>query len=239
VAAPTGLYEFGWALLDRHTNQLSGSANMDTLTNTTESMVKAWLAADYLRRLGAKTPPPQALDEITLMIEDSNDLMADKYFDLDGDLESIRRLISTCGLQHTSAVKSWSYTLITPSDAARYGRCVGDGTAAGPTWTSWLLDKMRNVRGGVKDQISATKQGGRWGIIDGLPVALVQDTAIKNGWTYIYDDARWHINCMAVHPDWVLTVEMQFAGSQTTTGLQKGANVCASVAQQLVYAPEI
>lgn len=240
VTVPAGLYEFGWALLDRHSNQLSGSANKDTMTNTTESMVKAWLAADYLRRLGASKPIQQTLDEITLMIENSDDVLADKYYDLDGGPESINRLISTCGLQHTAAVKSgWSYTEITPADAARYGKCIGDTTAAGPMWTDWLLDKMRHVIGGVNDQLSARQQGGHWGIIDGLPNVLVPDTAIKNGWTFIYNDKRWHINCMAVHPDWVLTVEMQFYGSQTSTGLQQGANACASVARQLVYAPDL
>src|SRR5690242_16193901 len=60
VANPTGMYEFGWALLDRRTNQVAGSANKDTMTNTTESMVKAWLAADYLRPFGPKQPPRQA-----------------------------------------------------------------------------------------------------------------------------------------------------------------------------------
>jgi hypothetical protein len=213
---------------------------MDTMTNTTESMVKAWLAADYLRQLGAKQPPQQALDDITLMIEDSNDAMADKYYGLDGRQVSIQRLISTCGLKNTSGdPNGWSYTRMTPADAARYGRCVGDNTAAGPTWTPWLLDKMRHVRGGVKDQVSRFVQGGHWGIIDGLPGALAQNTAIKNGWTYIFADSRWHLDCMAIHPDWVLTVEMQYAGSQGTSGLQTGADVCASVARQLVYSPEV
>jgi hypothetical protein len=240
VATPTGLYEFGWAFLDRRTNQLAGSANKDTMANTTESMVKAWLAADYLGRLGTQQPTQQALDEIADMIENSNDVVADKYYGLDGSGASIQRLVKTCGLSNTSPdSQGWSYTLMTPADAARYGECIGDGRAAGATWTPWLLDKMRHVQGGVKDQTSATKQGGHWGILDGLPASLVPDVAIKNGWTYIYADPRWHINCLAVHPDWVLTVEMQFAGSQTTTGLQRGADVCASVARQLVYTPEI
>jgi hypothetical protein len=237
--SPPKLYLFGWAFLDRRTNKLVGSANKDTVTNTTESMVKAWLAADYLRRLGATQPTATALQDITLMIEDSNDVMASKYYRLDGGPESIQRLIATCKLTGTSLGKSWSYTRITPADAARYGNCVGDGDAAGPTWTPWLLDKMRHVRGTVKDQKSVTVQGGRWGIIDALPDALARDTAIKNGWTYIYADARWHINCMAIHPDWVLTVEMQFAGSQTSTGLQQGADACASVTRALVYSPDI
>jgi hypothetical protein len=241
VSTPTGLYEFGWAFLDRRTGQLVGSADKDTMTNTTESMVKAWLAADYLRRLGATQPTQQALDEITLMIENSDDVMADRYYGLDGGSASIQRLIATCRLKNTSGDKrGWSYTEITPADAARYGKCVADGTAAGTTtWTAWLLDKMRHVRGAVKDQISARQQGGHWGIIDGLPDVLAENTAIKNGWTYIYDDARWHINCMAIHPDWVLTVEMQYSGSSLPNGLQHGADVCASVARQLVYTPDI
>jgi hypothetical protein len=32
---------------------------------------------------------------------------------------------------------------------------------------------------------------------------------------------------------------MQFAGSQTYTGLQQGANACASVAEQLRYTPDV
>jgi len=240
IANPTGLVAFGWALLDRRTGQLTGSANKDSMTNTTESMVKAWLAADYLRQFDGKQAPLQALDDLTLMIEDSNDKVADKYYNLDGGQVSIKRLATTCELKNLAGDSTgWSYTQITPADAVRYGLCIGNGHAAGATQTPWLLDKMRHVRGGVKDQISATQQGGRWGIIDGLPDVLAQDTAIKNGWTYIHADNLWHLNCMAIHPDWVLAVEMRYPGSQGTSGLQIGADVCASVARQLVYTPEV
>ncbi|GIH15422.1 hypothetical protein Raf01_35940 [Rugosimonospora africana] len=239
VTAPADLSLFGWALLDLRTGTMSGSANRETVLNTTESMVKVWLAADYLRRLGSQRPTQQTLSEIALMIEDSNDLMADKYYNLDGGPAAIQRLSTVCKLTHTVPGQSWSYTRMTPADAARYGRCVEDSTAAGPTWTGWLLDTMRHVRGTVQDQTSETRQGGRWGIIDGLPASMVPATAIKNGWTYIYADARWHIDCLAIQRDWVLTVEMQFAGSQTSAGLQRGADVCASVARQLVYAPAV
>jgi hypothetical protein len=240
VANPTGLYEFGWALLDVHTGDVAGSANRDTLVNTTESMIKPWLAVDYLQRLGTQQPSPQALDELTHMIEDSNDVLASKYYKMDDGPTSIQRLISTCKLKSTSADSNgWSYTRITPGDAARYGKCLSDGTAAGATWTPWLLDKMRHVWGSVKDQFPPQKEGGHWGIVDGLPDVLAQQAAIKNGWTFIVADNRWHLNCMAIHPDWVLTVEMQYYGSSSTSGLQVGADVCASVARQLVYTPEV
>jgi hypothetical protein len=241
VANPAGLSEFGWALLDRHTSQIVGSANKDTMTNTTESMVKPWLAADYLKSLGTKQPTQQAQDDIANMIEWSNDATADMYYKFDGGPASIQRLINTCGLSGSSSPDSqgWSYTLITPADAVRYGKCLGDSTAAGATETPWLLDKMRHVQGGVNDQISATKQGGHWGIVDGLPDVLAQQVAIKNGWTYIYADHKWHINCLAILPDWVLAVEMQYAPTSANTELQRGADVCASVARQLVYTPDV
>ena len=56
VVTPTSptFERFGWAFLDRRTNTVVGSANRDTMQNTTESMVKPWLAADYLSRLGGK-----------------------------------------------------------------------------------------------------------------------------------------------------------------------------------------
>src|SRR5207248_3166739 len=40
---------WSWALLDRYTGELTGSPNLNAV-NDTASMIKAWLAADYLRR---------------------------------------------------------------------------------------------------------------------------------------------------------------------------------------------
>lgn len=242
VSTPTTVdfERFGWAFLDLRTHVLVGSGNKDAMTNTTESMIKPWLAADYLTRLGRHRPTAAMLQTITLMIENSNDDAATTVYQADGGLASIRRLISTCELTETRAARSWSYTRITPGDAVRYGRCIADGTAAGPKWTQWLLDKMRHVKGDVTDNdpSNVKVQGGHWGIVDALPASLAKDTAIKNGWTYIYADARWHINCLAIHPDWILAVEMQFAGAQTNAGLQQGADTCASVARQLLYSPD-
>src|SRR4051794_31448715 len=43
----SGTNFFGWTLIDRHTGNSAGSANQETATSTTESMIKAWIAADY------------------------------------------------------------------------------------------------------------------------------------------------------------------------------------------------
>jgi hypothetical protein len=90
---------------------------------------------------------------------------------------------------------------------------------------------MKHVRGGVADQISVTRQGGRWGIIDALPPELAATVSIKNGWT-AYGDG-WHVNCLAIQKDWILSVMVRIGG------LQAAANACRSVAQQLIYHPDI
>jgi hypothetical protein len=234
IKGPANASFFSWAFLDRKTGTITGAANSATGTNSTESMVKAFITGDYLRRQDAagKTPSDAVLGELTLMIIDSNDDMAEKYYELDGTNAVVQRLISMCGLTQTKIVPYyWARTTMTPQDAIRYGNCVASGTAAGPTWTPWLLNTMRNVRGGVQDQISTQKQGGRWGIIDGLPPDIAAQTSIKNGFTDYKDG--WHVNCLAVNQDWVLNVMVRIGT------LQQAANVCKSVAQQLVVTPQV
>jgi len=239
VPAPSQASFFGWALVDRRTGEVSGSANKDTGNNTTESMIKVWIAADYLRKQDA--PNAGALAELTRMIVDSDDNMAIKYYDLNGGDSSVRELITLCGLRHTSPSghNEWSYTNMPPADAAALGVCVGTGKAAGPKWTPWLLTTMRNVRGGVADQ-QRTTGGGHWGIIDGLPAALAGGTSIKNGWTAQTYDHNWHVNCLAIHADWVLAVELRYPWTSPdgdwhhANNLQTGADGCAAVTRALL-----
>jgi hypothetical protein len=229
----SGAWLFGWTLVDRQTGKVAGSTNSASVTNTVESMIKPWIASDYLRRLAEadQEPSPESLKELTLMIVDSNDPMAEKYFRKGGSDAVVRRLITICGLTRVRIKPTlWSWAEMTPRDAARYGACLGDGRAAGPQWTKWVLETMRHVRGEVGDGNGREVQGGRWGIIDGLPPELARDTSIKNGWT-LYKDG-WHVNCLAVHPAFVLTVMIR-----TTWGLRAAADMCESVAARLVVNP--
>jgi hypothetical protein len=244
IRAPGYLSFFGWALLDLHTGGLTGSTNRETVSNTTESMIKVWIAADYLRQHNAAGKAVQ--DELYRMIVNSDDAIAHKYFELNGADASITELVQLCGLHGTkrpSLPDHWSYTTMSPADAARLGQCVATGKATGPTWTPWLLKAMRNVRGGVADQQAHTG-GGRWGIIDALPAAIAADTAIKNGWTPQVYDHNWHINCLAIHPDWVLAIELRYPWTspdgnwQHATNLQPGADACHLVTRQLLISPE-
>jgi hypothetical protein len=148
-----------WALLDRRTGRISGSANL-TAPSDTMSMVKSWIAADYLR------------------------LAAERG--------------------------------VTP----RLGACLADGRAAGPRWTPWLLDEMRQVRG-----------VGDFGVRAALPDRLAGTVAIKNGWLLRDEDRLWHISCLAIGDGWILGVLARYPGR---LGFGYGARLCQKVGEQLL-----
>jgi hypothetical protein len=246
IKGPSYASYLGWALLDRHSGTLTGSANRETGSNTTESMIKVWIAADYLRHQGAGANQA-AVGELYQMIIHSDDDIAHKYYGLNGGDASITELTGLCSLRGThrpSLANSWSYTTMSPADAVRLGLCVASGRAAGPTWTAWLLKAMHNVVGGVADQQAHTG-GGHWGIVDALPAALAIGVSIKNGWTAQVYDHNWHVNCLAIHPDWILTVQVRYPWTspdgdwQHASNLQQGADACRLVTRQLLVTPDL
>src|SRR5262245_36619428 len=114
-AKPTKTVEHGpivgWAMVDRLTGRVVGSANSGTATNTMESMIKPWIAADYLRRLAHENQQPsqQVLDELELTIVDSHDGFAEKYYQRGGGDAVVRRMVGLCGLTSTViSPGSWS-----------------------------------------------------------------------------------------------------------------------------------
>jgi len=227
LAAPVKVTSQGfvsWAFLDRRTGEMVTSPNV-TATSSTESMIKAWISSDYLRRQdeAGKTPPQSRLDELTRMIRDSDDQAAEDIYRLDGTNAVVRRMIDICQLTDTVIARPywWSYTEISARDAVRLGLCVADGRAAGPKWTAWVINEMRHVRG-----------DGLFGIKPALPDDLAGEVAIKNGWTIVGGD--WHLNCLAVHDDWILAVLNRYP---SRLGKQYGADLCASVTKQLLVLP--
>jgi len=208
---------WSYALMDRNTGQITQASANAGNTNVTASMIKAWLAADYLRRNATVSSYNQ--HELSIMIRDSDNNAASYFWRLDGGFASISRLNSMCGLTDTKAHLDWANTLLSARDAVRMGQCIGTGVAAGPKWTSWLLNEMRSVRG-----------AGRFGVISALPADIAAQTAIKNGWI-AKSDGNWHVNCMAIGPDWVLGVMTVYSASR---GESQGINICKSVAAQLM-----
>ncbi|GGM32489.1 hypothetical protein GCM10011608_16270 [Micromonospora sonchi] len=238
---------FSWALMEHESGKISGSKNLSA-TSSTESMIKAWIVADYLRQLGDKEPPAALKQAASRAIRDSDDDATNRVYAAAGGSYAvpaggkpgpvIQRAIKICGLTDTKRGNVaghegwWSFTQMSPRDAVRLGDCIVDGRAAGPKWTKWVLTEMSKVRGGVADQ-NPHSGGGRWGIIDGLPESIISQgpVSIKNGWTPLNYDGNWHVNCLAVTEKWSLAVMLRYPHS---SGLDYGSDVCASVASQLV-----
>ncbi|MGC5031563.1 hypothetical protein [Micromonospora sp. DT229] len=242
---------FSWALMDRESGKISGSKNL-AATSSTESMLKAWIVADYLRQLGDKEPTAALKKAASLAIRDSDDDATNLVYRAAGGSYAVpaggqpgpvvKRAISICGLTDTKRGNVpgyegwWSFTRMSPRDAVRLGDCIADGKAAGPKWTKWLMAEMSKVRGSTADKDQRARSGGgRWGIIDGLPESILSQgpLSIKNGWTPLSYDGNWHVNCLAVTEKWSLAVMLRYPHSQ---GLDYGSDVCASVTAQLVTA---
>lgn len=230
VAVETPGY-WSWAALDRTTGLLAGGPD-PAGANTTESMIKVWIVADHLRRHAERgtRPPARILRLARAAIRHSDDRAAETLYVEAGGDASITRLIDICGLTGTIIYPGWwSRTEMTARDAVRMGLCLADGRAAGPEWTGWVLEEMRQVRGTI-DPIDQP-HGGRWGIIDALPAEVADRVAIKNGWTAIDADRTWHVNCLAIAVDWILAVQARYP---VDLGLAHGAGICRDVATQVL-----
>jgi hypothetical protein len=230
----TGTTLFEWAFMDRQTGQITGSMNYAVKKDSVESMIKPGIVGDWLRSQdeAGKQPSQVNIDEITETIIDSVDWTAQKYYNLGGGVAVINRLVKRCGLTDVTFDPEgrWSWMEFTPRDSLRYAQCIADGRVAGEKWTPFLLDLMRKVRGDLAVEHSHDGEGGRWGIIDGLPPELAKDTSIKNGWTP-YRSTGWHVNCMAIHPDFILVIEMHSAS------LPNAAAMCKRTAASFVVNP--
>lgn len=213
---------YSWALMDTRTGEISGSDNRDE-TSTTASLIKAWIAADYLRRTTeqGKQPSDTRLAQVRVMIRDSDNAAAETLYTVNGRTASIRRLIEICGLTDSSPASNggWSRTQLSAQDTVRMGACIADGRAAGPEWTDWLLDEMRAVRG-----------VGDFGIRKAFPAEERRQIAIKNGWVDRVAEQEYHVNCLAIGDGWTMAVMVRYAINR---GYLPGAKVCQQVAEQL------
>jgi hypothetical protein len=219
-----------WALLDRRSGEIVGASNM-TKTTTTASMIKAWLAADFLRRAADRgvTPDANRLGDLEIMIRDSDNNAAIRTYDANGQTASIKRLIDICELTDSKAVPGlWSNTRVSARDTVRMGQCLADGRAAGKKWTPWLLDMMRKVR-----------DIGDFGIREALPEGQRSQVAIKNGWLLRDEDDHWHTNCLAIGDTWVMAVLQRYPNQgDWNADFAHTRQVCADVARALLN-PEV
>ena len=218
---------YAWSVLDKRTGQIIGSKNMGE-TSTTASLIKSWVVADYLRRSAeaGKTPSDAKLDDATRIIRDSDNTRAQQFYESVGSAASIKRLISICKLTDSkvAADGGWSRTLLSPRDTARLGLCIDDGRAAGPKWTTWLLNEMRLVRG-----------AGDFGIRKAFPAAEQKKIAIKNGWIDRQKEQEYHVNCLAIGDTWTMGVMVKSPFS--VGGWDYGMKACEQITEALLREP--
>jgi hypothetical protein len=213
--------KYSWALMDLRTGKIYGSKNMHD-TQKTASMIKAWIAADYLRRQAedGKTPSDTYLNLAARAVQYSDNTAASTLFSAVGNSASTTRMISMCKLEDSKADDNWSNTLLSAYDTAKLGSCISSGKAAGEKWTPWLLTKMR------------TTILGNWGIKKAFPDSVAKNIAIKNGWVDRQATQTYTVNCLAIGDRWSMGVmtsyPLSFSNSESY-----GAGICKQVAAAL------
>jgi len=220
---------YSWQWVNLTTGERYGSANAATETNNTESMIKAWIGADYLTRLRTAGRPLTGADKalITKMIRLSDDNAAETLWLRGGREAVIHRAIDECGLTGTTVHKGWwSLTQITAADATTMMTCILDRARTTPS-VAWMVDElMRDV-----DPTNA------FGIAEVLAqVDADARPAVKNGWTAHGVTGQWNLNCLAEwkatgsDDDIVLAILTRYP---VDNGQAHGEKLCRAVARQL------
>jgi hypothetical protein len=130
-----------------------------------------------------------------------------------------------CGLEGAKAGPGFGYTRMSARDAVRVAHTIGSGRAAGPHWTEWLINEMRNVRG-----------DGDFGIRMAFPAAQRATVAIKNGWDTWSDTGESTVNCMALTQPWTMAVLTRYPEK---LGFDHGAHTAETVAAQLMATTDL
>ena len=89
-----------WSLVDTARERRVGSANSDTDRTNSESSIKAWIAADYLRVVQAEGRAVTAAEraDIAAMVRSSDNAAAQRLYGALGGDEILRHLRSVCGV---------------------------------------------------------------------------------------------------------------------------------------------
>jgi len=214
-----------WALLDHKDGSILGSATQAEVARTC-SVIKVWIAADYLRRAAEKgtTPSTSKLAALSKMIRNSDNAVATTVFAELGKTASFSRLKELCQLTDFKPNSSWGQCQMSARDLARLGAAVTTGVAAGPKWTEWLLNEMRLVKLGT------------WGIREAFPADQAAALAIKNGWDTTSATQTKHMNCMATTPRWTMITMTKYPIAMPD---RHGQEIDKNVAAQLLQSHEL
>ena len=217
--ADEGLW-LSWSLVDTVHDRRVGSANSDTDRTNSESSIKAWIAADYLRvahEEGRALTGAERADIAAAVRRSDNAAAGRLYRELGGDA-ILRHLRAVCGVAvATSTPGYWSLTQISAVDATRIFACVLR-TAPDLPGGDDLLTDLRSV-----------EPDDAFGIKAALPPTAT--VALKNGWMPHTTTGQWNVNCVAAWDDYVLAVLTRYPVDRP---LSYGADVCRDVTAAVV-----
>jgi hypothetical protein len=217
--ADEGLW-LSWSLVDTVHDRRIGSANSDTDRTNSESSIKAWIAADYLRVAHdeGRTLTDAERADIAAAVRRSDNAAAGRLYRALGGDAILRHLRAVCGVAvATSAPGYWSLTQISAVDATRIFACVLR-TAPDLPGGDDLLTDLRSV-----------EPDDAFGIKAALPPTAA--VALKNGWMPHTTTGQWNVNCVAAWDDYVLAVLTRYPVDRP---LSYGADVCRDVTAAVV-----
>lgn len=212
-----------WTLIDNEDGAMTGAATQAEIARTC-SVIKVWIASDYLRRNESASSARQSM--ISKMIRNSENTAASTLFSELGRIACFKRMQEMCQLTDFTPGNSWGQCQMSTRDLARVAASLANGTAAGPKWTQWLLDEMRQV------------SIGKWGIREAFPPEQAAQLSIKNGWDTTSATQTRHANCMAITPRWSLMVMTKYPIGYSG-GDRHGQVICRDVTAQLLQREEL
>jgi hypothetical protein len=215
-----------YTLLDRASGRKVGDRRTSETANS-ESVVKAWLAADLLATAEAEGRKLSAYERsrMTTMIRVSDDDDAEVIWRWLGADASIRKMIKVCRLTDTTVYPGWwALTQISSRDMARLGNCLvpGPGRLLSARAGRQLLALMRSV-----------EPSNAFGIQQAAPAGRGIRLAVKNGWTEHGATGEWNVNCLAIWGPglrWVVAIMLRYP---IPRGLSYGAGICRRVTTAL------
>jgi hypothetical protein len=169
--------DIGFEVFDRDLGTSGGvmaSSNADTPIYTA-SVVKLLIAIDALH-LDDWAPSTSTSNEITDMLEGSNDDDASDFWERDGGNEIVTRMVDLIGLKHTllpTITGQWGMAKMSASDVVATYQFIAHDTPA--TSSTLIMNALYHAKKTADDGFPQY-----FGIPDGLPTTATW--SIKQGW---------------------------------------------------------
>ena len=197
-----------------------GSANSDTDRTNSESSIKAWIAADYLRVAQAEgrdiTSSERA--DIAAMVRSSDNAAAQRLYQAMGGDAILRHL--RLGLRRDRRDLDAGVLVAHPDHRRRRHPDLRLRPAQRDGLPGWERSPDRPAQRRPEDA---------FGITAALPPTTT--VSMKNGWMPHATTGQWNVNCVAAWDDYVLAVLTRYPVGRS---LAYGADVCRDVTATLV-----